>query len=539
MSDLIFVKKFKRQGKQGVVGIAQDKRTKKTYIYKTPQFNSFLSRHEFIVMKTLHRIKNMCPHYCNVHDLICHTVDTNFSRKENLFKIETKQRFNIETILMEYLPYKSLFDCISNYKVCPSILYSTIKMVLIATQIAQEQCEFTHYDLHSCNILMRPCDKDDVFLYKINEDNIVCIPTFGSYPKIIDFGFSYCKGLEKKPIYSSLAHTQVGFLTDQFDPIADAKLFLVTVSDEMKDSRESKILRNIVRNAFSPLSIDWESGWDMYSQPGAANLVCKRLRKHRTSSTLFNKYNEYCIDILQSLIHLPLEPSNDKQLVDSYIVMAEEFSKIEKLISNSAMKLYILKKIIDIARTLRVPYEIKESQESTGLLFKRKVYEMLNKKLKFCNVTKLNCETLLCSMFVFARNVEHILYTCIQDKVNEHNKEYDELPLGSPSELYAAVESNIPSEYIYNSRTRIHFFDCTKNKKYFISQLDPEFITIINEIKYPLMKAECLYDYFNHRHLFKTDTSKRSVQHHPFNFNYSPQQSSTMSEYTDSSSDSI
>jgi len=308
----------------------------------------------------------------------------------------------------------------------------------------------------------------------------------------------------------------------------------------MKDERDTKKLRYIVRNIFKPLSIDWESGWDIYEQPGAAHRISDQLRTIRTPSTLFNKYNEYCIDLLQSLIYLPLKKSNQRQLTESYLALTTEFSKIEKMISSSSMKLYILKEIINIARKLRQSYEIKESQQNTVLLFKRRLYELLEKKFKFCSTPSLCCETLLCSLFVCTRNIEHMLYEYIQEKASQNEDTYDDLQLSSPSEMYAAIESNLPCTYQYNSRTRIHFFDCCKNKKYMIDHLDPEFIKIINQIKYPLMKAECLYDYFQNRSLFQTKTpANRSTTLNSINFNYSPNQSTTMSESSSDSEHSI
>jgi len=153
MVDLIFIKKFKRQGKQGIVGIVKDKKTNQLYIYKVPQFNNYLSRHEYITMNTLYHLRHCCPHYCKPVHLLTKKVDTKYNRKDNLFKRETTEHMNVELLLMEHLPYKNLYDCISNKNVSNDILYSTIKMVLIATQISQLKCSFTHYDLHSGNIL--------------------------------------------------------------------------------------------------------------------------------------------------------------------------------------------------------------------------------------------------------------------------------------------------------------------------------------------------------------------------------------------------
>ena len=59
------------------------------------------------------------------------------------------------------------------------------------------------------------------------------IPTNGHYPVIIDFGFSYINDMKDGPLWPSMAHTCVGFMSDRFDWVADPKLFLVTVSGEI------------------------------------------------------------------------------------------------------------------------------------------------------------------------------------------------------------------------------------------------------------------------------------------------------------------
>ena len=46
--------------------------------------------------------------------------------------------------------------------------------------------------------------------------------------------------MQDKPLYTSLAHTGVGFMSSLHDPIADLKLFLLTVSNELKLFRSSK-----------------------------------------------------------------------------------------------------------------------------------------------------------------------------------------------------------------------------------------------------------------------------------------------------------
>ena len=74
-----------------------------------------------------------------------------------------------------------------------------------------------------------------MYFYVLDDENQLCVPTNGYYPVIIDFGFSYIKNMDNNPLWASLAHTEVGFMTNQYDPIADPKLLLVTMSDELKD----------------------------------------------------------------------------------------------------------------------------------------------------------------------------------------------------------------------------------------------------------------------------------------------------------------
>ena len=186
--------------------------------------------------------------------------------------------------------------------------------------------------------MIKRCDKDLVFLYKIDDENQFCVPTLGYYPVIIDFGFSYISDMDDGPLWPSLAHTDVGFLSDRFDWVADPKLFLVTVSDEIKTKRKtkkSKIFRKVVRNIFHSLNIDWESGWDDYGEKGASDFVLEKLESYNKVSELFKEYDHYCIDILQTLVILPLQKQEYKNFETSYQAFLNEWVKIENEISNT------------------------------------------------------------------------------------------------------------------------------------------------------------------------------------------------------------
>ena len=306
---LLFDQVFNKPGKQGLVGLLSDKTTPKNkYIFKVSQYINYLIQHEFVVMTGLNDLAPYCIHFCkSIGTIIC-KVDPKSRKEGNPFNSDSKYLIEKEVLLCEYIDKSCKFY---NYiravddKIPEDIIYSTIKQVLLAIAIAQNKKQFTHYDLHSCNIMMRKCDKDLVFLYVLDENNQFIVPTYGHYPTIIDFGFSYISDMNDGPLWASMGHTEVGFMSDRFDWVADPKLFLVTVSSELKEkrkSKKSKKLRRIVKNLFSPLTIDWDSGWDNINDQGASDYITEMLEDYNIGSIIFEDYEHYCIDIIQSLI---------------------------------------------------------------------------------------------------------------------------------------------------------------------------------------------------------------------------------------------
>lgn len=91
------------------------------------------------------------------------------------------------------------------------------------------------------------------------------VPTYGIYPIIIDFGFSYSKSCEQQQMYCSLAHTDYGFLQCKEDQNGDAKLFLPSVSHEInryRGSETSQDFRNLVKNIYKDAKVQLDCGWD-------------------------------------------------------------------------------------------------------------------------------------------------------------------------------------------------------------------------------------------------------------------------------------
>ena len=220
---LKFIKKFKKQGKQGIAGALEI--NKNICVFKSSQYLNYIVQHEYTIMKDLNSLRHFCPHFCKTYGIVQNSVDGNYRKLDRPFDVTTKNPIVIETLLMEYISGEKFYSLIKNPKISSDVLFSVVKQVLMSLSIAQNHSKLAHYDLHSCNILMKECRKDDVFLYVLNRENQFCIPTHGYYPVIIDFGFSYSDSLKEQGICSPLAHTEVGFMSNQYDSIADVKLF--------------------------------------------------------------------------------------------------------------------------------------------------------------------------------------------------------------------------------------------------------------------------------------------------------------------------
>lgn len=468
---LQFDQTFDKLGKQGLVGLLKptepvtDERGKELkYVFKISQYINYLVQHEYTVMKGLNDISPYCPHFCKAIGTLLCEIDPQARKKGNPFLLTTKHPIEKEILLTEYVDNSCKFyNYIRSKKIPDKVIYSTIKQVLMGIAIAQKKKQFTHYDLHSYNIMMKKCNKDVVFLYVIDEENQFCVPTHGHYPVIIDFGFSYINDLDDGPAWPSMAHTDVGFMSDQYDWVADPKLFLVTVAKEIRDKRrnnKANKFKRIVKNIFGKLKIDWESGWDIGEEKGASDYVTEMLQDYNIDSNLFDNYDHYCIDLIQSLIILPLEEQKYSNINESYTTFLKEFIKIENEIGNPFYNLYILKGIVDVAREVRVDYLHRDSRKNAISYFRTSIFERINCVANYCRPKGIHFERMLCSLLCLSKNVEGVLFDVIESRMMEKKKRYDRLPLQSTEQIYGAIEANISDKYVFNENTTVFVMNC-------------------------------------------------------------------------------
>jgi hypothetical protein len=298
---LEFERLFK-PGKQAVVGLLRPKRAdgsserppRGCYVFKISNDIDYLAQHEGDVGAVLNEVASFCPNFCKYYGTVRCEVDAKHMKDGNPFEIRSSHPITKDVLLFEHIdtPGK-LSGYVRSDDADVSKVMSSVKQALMAVALAQRLKGFTHYDLHLSNVMVKKCNRDVVFLYLLGEDDAIAVPSLGYYPVIIDFGCAYVEDLDDGPLWMSLAETHAGFTCDRFDPIADAKLLLITTAGEMKDSRlhGAKKMWRVVKNIFGALDLNWHHGWNKTAKKkGATDYVVKAVCAHRGRSRLFKVY---------------------------------------------------------------------------------------------------------------------------------------------------------------------------------------------------------------------------------------------------------
>ncbi len=466
-----FVRKFKKEGKQGLAGICKAKvdGEQKTMVYKTSRYLNYTSLHEYYVMRSLKAITPYCPYFCEVHDIIQVPMSPNFRDQKNPFKTDpNKYTIQGDVLLMNYVKGKNLYSLVKRREIDDRIIFSAMRQVIGAIMIAQDELNFSHYDLHSSNIIMTPCEPNSISLF-ISGEKLISSPTYGAQPVVIDFGFSYSDELKKRPIMSSLAHTDIGFMSCLHDKYADMKLFLISLAYESKlhrkSSRHFTLFRKLVKKIFKPLKVDYTSGWDEgYSQVSAIDRVNDLIGDIEAKSQVFGRYNHFALDLVQNMIKLPLRGKKVKDLGVAFVAIDSELAKLDEEIGSSFYNLYMFKKITEIASKLRILYENRAKRKVALKLFKKKIYAELDQISKYC-IPSLNFERLLCGLLVYSDAVEGVLYRSCNDVWGKKQKDHEKMQYNSVYEISKYIDSMLPDKIRANKNTVIRVTDAN-NQKY-------------------------------------------------------------------------
>ena len=480
---LQFIRIFKKKGKQGIVGLC--KVNGEIKVFKVSRYINHTVRHESNVLKSLRTISSFCPYFCTGGMLWSVEVGKDFREQTNPFALGTaKHTMTVDLLTMDYTKGRPLSSLMKEEQVSDASIFGAVRQIMGAMILAQQEVDFTHYDLHSSNVLIEPCPSDSVALF-ITRDAEWQTPTYGLHPVIIDFGFSHARDCRKKPIYSSLAHTDIGFLTHRSDHMADAKLFLISLAYEMKMYREESHLcvhfRKLVKRIFKKLRTDASSGWDDgYTKLSAIDCAAELTDAIEAKSQLFDRYNHFSLDIMQTMIVLPLRKKPYENIALAFKVVDRELYILSNELGSTLFTLHVFQKMVDIAAALRRWYQSPASRMKANKVFKKMVLQELDKVTKYC-MPKINFEKLLCGLYVYADCIEGVLYDELGKLWAKKTADYSRMDHATPSNILDYIDTMLPDAYMFSASTQIRVTDTHRRTFQSFTLTRPEY-QYINKI---------------------------------------------------------
>lgn len=495
------VEKIFSSGSQGVCGLVNINNTIPV-VFKVSQYIDYIVEHEYKAMKLLESIYKFCPHYSLAYSVYSANTEAKIKEDKNPFIVTSKYPIRRSFILEEFVDGPS-FKQILNKTCSKECFVSITKQVLASINISGNKLNFSHYDLHSSNILIEKCNIDNVNLYIFDGSgyNLMLVPTHGVTPKIIDMGFAYAKGMEGSEVTVDLSHSDRGYFCNRYSWLTDYKVFLVSLFADVKEILkendsvfgEASVFMNIVKNLFKSLNISWHSGWDKYKGDEASDKTIHRIAKiFRVKSGLFKDSPHACFDIIISLCGFPLKhlPTLQKDIRLCYPAFLNEFLKIEKEMTVPVYKLNMLKTIVDSAKLVKQEYLNYDTRSDAVRKFKLAVESEFTRISKYC-LPRINYEIMLCSVYSLAYCYSGLLKKYLDDTYSKIITTYETVVPENGNEIVEIFNINFEDPYIYNSNSVINIYDSVAEKATSF-QLLPEEVEKINSLPH-YAKGEYVY----------------------------------------------
>ena len=278
---------FKSKGYNGLAGKLQLKSGGVPIVYKIGLNPDFMMQNESEILEGLNELRDFCPHFMGllgwIEMPVSHTyVETeradgdsdDEAERDEWLKTNEVERLSLWTGDEENFPTRVLLcEYISNMNLYQVMKYASLQkilsqqlQVLAALQIAQQELSFTHYDMHSENVLVRQCDPNIVFVYLFDNEKFCVTPTHGFYSVIIDMGNAHLGKRKNLQEMSQIFGHRSGHTPVRFDPIVDIHHLMIPCAWDVFIKRGEDIPRyrqvlNKVIMAYRHLPIGAGSGW--------------------------------------------------------------------------------------------------------------------------------------------------------------------------------------------------------------------------------------------------------------------------------------
>ena len=120
--------------------------------------------------------------------------------------------------------------------------------------------------------------------------------------------------------------------------------------------------------------------------------------------------------------------------------------------------------MINIVRDVKNNYEEEDTRDKAVLTFKSEMYKVISPIAKFCSLSDIRWEKLLCSIILFSKCVEGICYDVVEKTMSDKEKEYKKMKHQTVSDIYLAIEKYLDTPYPENPKLCI--WDTNRERYY-------------------------------------------------------------------------
>ncbi len=477
------------------------------YVFKIPKEVNTLIDHEFKISQDMEELCSYLPHFNKVlevkKNVKCHIPNCSIKTTFNPF---TNYNCIRDVALVEYIPSSlTLLEYLKGTNF--SYMESLIHQLILALFIAQQEKNFTHYDLHLENILIRRCLKRTFFWYKFLYEGTTInrlVYTNGHFPVLFDYGFAYSKGLEGTSYTNSLFFTNKGYTPFMFDEVNDFKTLMIRLAyvrncpSKIRDLVNKKFLKveKSKNKRKSNCTIDLETGWNKTTVSSIARIVCKRLNRIITElrptdyrDNFIYRELDNLIDLFGILIKLPIGQNDFKveTLKDTVRIFLTEWEKIDNWFDNNHgvdEKLNIMKRLIETINEIldtQLQTETDDNQNCLSIVdiehkFKLEMFKILDAFGDFIYIENFNYGEFLSSIIQISNYIEHVVYIEIQ----RYKKLFNFNTNGW--DLFTSIENIVDATepYKFKFEDNIVLFDCVEKSTSSFELKDKSILEALN-----------------------------------------------------------
>lgn len=465
MNELVFDKLLSNKSNvQGVVGVLSNNATE--VIFKLSKRIDFIVEHEHDIYNFLNDL-HYTGHFPKMIGMVKTQIDAMNKNKVNPFSIISNHPVDANVLLLEKINVVgSLSSFIEDININTKTIICLMQQVLMAIAIAQQEMGFTHYDLHSDNILVCKCDHE-IIVYNMG-DKKIAVPTYGYKIVIIDFGRSVIGSKPIQTFTGGSQFTNIGITTVKNDNMFDAMNLLIFSALEIANNRVDKLAlkyKTLIQNIYFPIKkfVDIDNATFFNRDIAASEIIEDKLNYMNINSLVFTEYLSYSIDIINALCVYP--SYEHVSIHESFLTFYTEWKKIECEITSPYYNLYLLKIIVEILIEIKNVYRENEDNSELIISFSNKMFYAIKQVAAFCNPKKIDYKRLIDGMYLFSKAISYIYTEEINRVISLKNKAYSKLQINSVVDIVDILSVNlITKQYNFKAGNIINEIDMINKK---------------------------------------------------------------------------